>query len=156
MQTQTSIDVRAPLERVFELGAFVERWPDFLPHYRYIRLFDDQETPFGRRRVVEMAATRDGIPVKWTSIQEHYPAERRIVFKHIKGWTKGMDVEWRLEPRGDHVHVTIHHDFKPPWPIIGPWVAHHVIGDFFIDNIANKTLRCIRDRAEREVALAAT
>jgi ribosome-associated toxin RatA of RatAB toxin-antitoxin module len=154
MQTDTSLEIQAPIARIFELGAFVEHWPDFLPHYRYVRLFDDQATSYGRRRIVEMAASRDWIPVSWISIQEHHPAENRIVFKHIQGWTKGMDVEWRLEPRGDKVRVTIHHDFVPPWPIIGPWAARVIVGEFFIDNIARKTLRCIRDRAEREAALA--
>ncbi len=153
MQTDTRIDIRAPIERIFQLGAFVERWPDFLPHYRYVNLFDDQVTDYGRWRIVEMAASRDGIPIKWTSIQEHRPAENRIVFKHIKGWTKGMDVEWRLEQRGDTVAVTIHHDFDPPWPVIGPWAGRAIVGEFFIDNIATKTLQCIRDRAEREAAL---
>lgn len=154
MQTDTTIDIHAPIDRIFELGAFVERWPEFLPHYRYVRLFDDKVTPTGRKRVVEMAAVRDWIPVTWTSIQEHLPAENRILFKHIKGATKGMDVEWRLEQRGDVVRVTIHHDFQPPWPIIGPWAARVVVGQFFIDYIATKTLRCVRDRAEREASVA--
>lgn len=150
MQTDTTILIRAPIDRIFSLGAFVERWPDFLPHYRYVHLANDQPTAYGRRRIVKMAASRSGIPIAWTSIQEHRPAEGRILFRHIKGATKGMDVEWRLEQRGDLVHVIIHHDFDPPWPIIGPWAARVVVGQFFIDNIANKTLRCIKDRAERE------
>ena len=149
MQMDNVIEIRAPLERVFQLGAFVERWPEFLPHYRYVRLLEDSVTLQGRRRVVEMGASRDGIPVSWTSIQEHRPAENRILFRHIKGATKGMDVEWRLEQRGDLVHVTIHHDFSPSWPLIAGWGARFV-GGFFVDPIANKTLRCIRDRAERE------
>lgn len=148
MQTDTTITIRAPLARVFELGAFVERWPDFLPHYRYVDLLEDHITDYGRRRIVKMAASRDWIPVTWTSIQEHRPAQNLIVFKHIRGATKGMDVEWRLEQRGDITHVTIHHDFNPPWPVIGPWAARVIVGDFFIHNIATKTLRCIRDRAE--------
>lgn len=150
MQLDNTIEIRAPLDRIFQLGAYVERWPDFLPHYRYVRLLEDDLTPYGRRRIVQMGAVRDWIPVNWTSIQEHRPAENRIVFRHIKGATKGMDVEWRLEQRGDHVHVTIHHEFDPPWPLIGPWAARVVVGQFFVHAIATKTLRCIRDRAERE------
>ena len=150
MYAENHITIHGPIDRIFELAADVLDWPRILPHYRWVRLISQD----GRRRVVEMAAERDGIPVKWTSIQEPIPEERRILFTHIKGPTKGMEVEWTMkEEDGSHghaVHVRITHEFNPPWPLIGPFIARHVVGRFFIHNIANKTLGRIKRIVEGE------
>jgi uncharacterized membrane protein len=144
MFTENNITINAPIDRVFEVASDVLRWPDILPHYRWVKLISED----GRRRVVEMAAHRDGIPVKWTSIQEPIPEERRIIFRHIKGPTTGMYVEWTMREEGGVVHVRITHEFSPPWPIVGRFIARHVVGGFFVHNIAGKTLATIKGIVE--------
>jgi len=97
-----------------------------------------------------MAAHRDGIPVKWTSILESLAGERRIIFRHIKGPTTGMYVEWTIvETAGGEVRVRISHEFKPPW-FMPEFIAKHVIGEFFVHNIASKTLETIKKLVESE------
>ena len=59
---------------------------------------------------------------------------------HIGGFTKGMDVSWLLTPEGDATRVTITHDFTLTWPLIGEFVAHRIVGQFFVDAIARRTL----------------
>jgi ribosome-associated toxin RatA of RatAB toxin-antitoxin module len=151
MRTVSHIAIHGDIERVFELAADVTRWPELLPHYRWVKLISSD----GRRRVVEMAAHRDGIPVKWTSIQEPIPDEKRILFTHIKGPTTGMKVEWlfKQEQIGECnlVQVSITHEFDPKWgPVIGKFIAKHVVGGFFIENIAGKTLRRIKELVEQK------
>jgi hypothetical protein len=98
-----------------------------------------------------MAARRDGIPVSWTSILTPRPGEHRILFQHVRGVTRGMAVEWRIEPLlTGHSRVTIGHDFSPRWPLVGGWVARQIIGEFFVRNIAGKTLRRFKALAEQE------
>jgi len=145
MHTENHITIQGPIDRVFELAAEVTRWPEILPHYRWVKLISQD----GRRRVVEMAAHRDGIPVKWVSIQEPIPTEKRILFRHIGGPTRGMDVEWTMRDNDGLVHVTINHEFKPVWPVIGP-LAEYIIGRFFVHNIAGKTLARIKQIVEEE------
>lgn len=144
MLTENSIRINGEAARVFELAADVLRWPQILPHYRWVKLISQE----GRRRVVEMAAQRDGIPVKWTSVQEPIPEERRILFTHVKGPTTGMEVEWSMREEmvqgAPLVLVTIRHLFVPPWPIVGGVLAKHVVGRFFVHNIAGKTLARIK------------
>ena len=66
-----------------------------------------------------------------------------------------MRVEWRLEPLPvGGTLVRIEHEFSPNWPLIGGQVARLVIGEFFVRNIAGKTLRRFKDLAEREQAAA--
>ena len=149
MHTENEIVIHGPMDRVFDLAADVLRWPERLPHYRWVRLVESD----GRRRVVEMAARRGRIPVRWRSIQEVFPGERRITYQHIGGLTRGMEVEWTLTPRADGVHVRIRHDFQPSWPLIGHYAGRYIVGEFFVKNIAGKTLRRIRDLVEAETKL---
>lgn len=145
MEIQDRIVIAAPLERVFDLAARVERWPDLLRHYRYVHVLAG-DPPC---RVVEMAAHRDGLPVHWTAIQEILPEQSKIRFRHIRGATRGMAVEWHLEMHGDLTHVTISHRFDRPWPIVGPLFARWIVGEVFVRNIAGKTLRQIKAHAEQ-------
>lgn len=149
MQTENHIEIRGQADIVFELAADVLNWPEILPHYRWVKLIGED----GSKRVVEMAAHRDGIPVKWTAVQKLYPDDRRIVFHHIKGPTTGMDVEWTInEIPGGMVHVRIWHGFTHPWPVVGPFISEYIVGGFFVHNIAGKTLATIKNIAEREAS----
>ena len=136
--------MRAPYERIFELAAEVELWPERLPHYRYVRRVPD---PNGERRFA-MGARRGPIPVGWEAIQRPMPDERRIEFVHTGGVTRGMQVAWRFEELRDGIDVSIEHRLQLAWPLIGDLAARHVIGPHFIEPIARRTLRCVRALAE--------
>jgi hypothetical protein len=139
--------MRAPYERIFDLAADVERWPEILPHYRYVRRVPD---PDGERRFA-MGAARGPIPVRWEAIQRPMLDERMIEFVHTGGVTRGMWVAWRFEERDGLVEVGIEHRLELGWPLIGELVASHVIGPQFIEAIAGRTLRRIRRLAEAGV-----
>jgi len=146
MHTENTILMRGPIDRIFQLAADIQDWPTLLPHYRFVRIEERSE----RHKVAWMGATRDGFPVKWRTRQELRPEEYRILFKHIGGVTKGMEVEWRLVPEGDGIRVTIAHELRYPIPILGPLLAEYVVGRLFVKNIAGKTLRCIKEKVEEE------
>lgn len=142
--TENVVEMSASPERIFTLAVDTPRWPEFLPHYRWVIELGGSE----RRRIIEMAVHRDGIPVKWTSVQEWFPDEYRITFYHIEGITKGMDVVWSIEPQASGAtRVSIAHEFDLGWPLIGPF-ANWVAGEFFVRNIANKTLAHIKQIVE--------
>jgi ribosome-associated toxin RatA of RatAB toxin-antitoxin module len=147
--------MHAPYDRIFELASNVERWGEILPHYRYVRLLKSE----GKRKWVRMSARRSFIPVTWSAIETVVPgsaaAPGRILFKHIKGVVRGMEVEWSFKPYGDHFLVTIAHDLEnPPYPVrlLGTRLTELVVGKGFIGHIAGKTLRRIKELAEREGA----
>ncbi len=149
MRAVDRITIAAPVDRVFRLAAEVERWPDFLPHYRWVRVVE--RTPTGG--VVEMAAWRPfGLfryPTWWVSHMEVLPQQREVRYCHVRGITTGMDVVWRFEPRGDQVDVTIVHEWSgPAWPLISWIAANWVIGPIFIHSIASRTLAGVKREAE--------
>lgn len=135
--------MRAPKMSIFETAANLELWPKILPHYRYIRYLERGAT----RNIVVMAATRSGIPIKWTS-EEIIDRERvEVRFNHLKAFTKGMRVVWTFSETPDGVRVEISHELNFRLPPLAP-IFNPIIGDFFIGNIANKTLRCMKAYVE--------
>jgi ribosome-associated toxin RatA of RatAB toxin-antitoxin module len=147
MHTRIERHVHAQPELIFELAARVEDWPRILPHYRWVRV--RESGPEGRR-TVEMAARRDvlpwsglGVPVRWAAIQTLHPRERRIEFEHVRGVTRGMRVAWSIEPQlEDTLRVRIEHVFEPPWPV-PPALVQLVVGEYFVNGIARRTLERI-------------
>ena len=143
--------VNAGLRRVFDTARDVERWPDWLPHYRWVR-FREKKADGG---LVEMAAWRPfdplpGWPTWWLSEMNVEPDAQRIRFRHVGGITTGMDVAWDFVQQNGSVVVTITHWWKGPrWPLIGRLAADAVIGPVFIHGIASRTLAGIARQAEK-------
>ena len=144
MKSRLAIQIDAPLERIYPLASDVERWPERLPHYRYVRRLDSAN---GERRFA-MGARRGRIPVRWEATQRLIPAERRIEFVHTGGVTRGMQVAWHFEPAGDGWEVSIEHQLDLGWPLIGRIAAERVIGPQFVEAIARRTLRRVKVLAE--------
>ena len=144
IETRNDILIEAPAQRIFSLASDTERWPQILPHYRYVRTLRDD----GSSSIVEMSAMRDFIPVRWTARQWNDAAKPAIYFHHIAGWTRGMEVEWRFEPRGNATLVTIIHQLEFAFPLAPDFIGKHVVSDFFVHHIASKTLRRIKALAE--------
>ena len=144
MRSITGLRMFAPVERIFPLAAEIERWPERLPHYRYVRRLAGR--PDERR--FAMGARRGVIPVSWKAVQRPLPDRNEIEFEHVGGVTRGMQVRWRLVPDGEAVDVSIEHRLELRWPIVGEFVATRIIGPHFVDAIAGRTLRRIKELSE--------
>ncbi len=145
MLTIDELSMAAPIDRVFEAAASVERWPEWLPHYRWVRRLPEEDGV----TVVEMAAWRPfgffKYPTWWASKMWVEETHRRVRYHHVAGITRGMDVEWRLSQEGDKTTVQIEHRWDgPAWPVISWPAANLVIGPVFIHGIASRTLSGIR------------
>jgi ribosome-associated toxin RatA of RatAB toxin-antitoxin module len=143
MQTGNSILIQAPRDTIFETAADLEQWPRILPHYRYIRYLERGP----ERNIVEMAATRSGIPISWTSEQVIDRDRMEVRFQHLKAFTRGMRVVWTFTQIPDGVLVEITHALRFRIPALAP-IAEPVIGGFFIHHIANQTLRAMKAHLE--------
>ena len=151
MHKTNSIIMHAPKMSIFDTAANLELWPKILPHYRYIHYLERGPD----RNIVVMAATRSGIPIKWTSEQIIDRDRIEVRFNHLKAFTKGMHVVWTFTDTPEGVRVEIMHDLRFRIPALGP-IFNPIIGDFFIGNIANKTLHCMKrylETREQKVAV---
>ena len=147
--------VAAPPDVCFDVGADVERWPDILPHYRWVRFHRKDAFATG---VVEMSAYRDFAgplrwPTWWVSDMTCDAAAPVVRYRHIDGVTTGMDVVWEFHehPRGTHIRL-VHEWDGPRWPLIGGFAARHVILPRFVGHIAPRTLAGVAAEAERRAA----
>jgi ribosome-associated toxin RatA of RatAB toxin-antitoxin module len=141
--------MRAPVASVLEAAADVERWPERLSHYRWVRFLERR--PDGG--LVEMAAWRPfglvGYPTWWVSEMRVDRSAPAVHYRHVRGITAGMDVVWRFEPAGNATDVTIVHEWNGPrWPLIGRAAAALVIGPVVIHGIASRTLAGFKRHVE--------
>src|ERR1700692_1606672 len=150
MHKTNSIIMHAPKMSIFETAANLELWPKILPHYRYIRYLERGPA----RNVVVMAAKRSGIPISWTSEQIIDRQKWEVRFHHLKAFTKGMRVVWTFQERPVGVLVEIAHDLQFRVKSLAS-IADKLIGDFFIHNVASKTLRCMKAYVEAKASRVA-
>ncbi len=151
MRTVDTVRIHAPASDVFAAARDVERWPEILPHYRWVRV----RTPREGGGTVEMAAWRPfgrlRWPTWWVSEMESDAATLTVRYLHVEGITTGMHVAWRIAPvpgPGGDVDVRVVHEWRgPPWPL-GGLLARLVIGPVFIHGIASRTLAGIKRHVE--------
>jgi ribosome-associated toxin RatA of RatAB toxin-antitoxin module len=161
METVDELLVRAPLRTVFELASNVEKWPSHLSHYRYVRVRERRPDGGG---LVEMSAYRPfhvidtsrgpfsiKWPTWWLSEMEVNSEKPAIRFRHVRGITRGMEVEWVFSPAPGGTHVRIVHLWDGPRvPVAGVLAAKYVIGPVFVHGIASRTLAGLAAVAQRE------
>lgn len=150
MHTHNDILIRAPVQACLELAADVEAWPSLLEHYRRVSFRRRDGAGSG---LVEMAVVRAfgplPYPVWWASEMRTDFDAARVRYRHVDGITRGMDVEWRLDPAPGGTRIVIVHDWEgPAWPLVGGLAARGVIGPHFIRVVADRTLGGIRRAAE--------
>ena len=116
-----------------------------MPHYRYVRVLALD----GATRTVEMAARHGFVPLRWTAEQVNDPLRPHIAFRHVKGPTRGMDVEWIFTPLDDaHTRVRIVHRLAFIFPVAADFFGKYVVSDIFIHGVASKTLAHMKRLAE--------
>lgn len=156
MRTVDECRMRAPVSACFRAAADVERWPEWLPHYRWVRFL--RRDGFGTG-LVDMAARRGfgplPWPVWWVSEMHLDDARPAVLYRHVRGVTTGMEVVWSFTPRGDgETLVRIEHLWGagPRWPLpegARRELANLVIGPLFVSAVARRTLAGIRRHVER-------
>ena len=149
MITVDARTIAADVDRCFAHAADVERWPEWLAHYRWVRFLERRE----RGGLVEMAAWRPFGALRWpTWWVSEMTLERdvpRVRYRHVRGITTGMDVAWDFAPCPEGTRVTITHRWNGPrWPVVGALAAAAVIGPVFVHGIASRTLAGIARQAQ--------
>lgn len=147
--------VHAPVRVVFDIVRQVQKWPERLRHYRWVRVHRHTVDGGG---VVEMAANRPFGALNWRAwwlsqmqVVDADGGPPLVRFRHILGITSRMEVEWRFEPKDGGTQVTLLHVWDGPrWPLIGRLAATALIGPVFVHGIASRTLAGLAVAAEIE------
>ena len=143
-QSTNEILIRGTVGEVAALAFDLPRWPSFLPHYRWVKVLEEQEG----RQTVEMACWRTGVPLRWRSHLWVLGPEGRMRFRHIAGPARGMEVEWTLHQEGEQVRVRIRHDLALQTPVVRSALGQWVVGEVFVKAVAGKTLEFLKRAVE--------
>lgn len=138
MEMLNSVIIAASPEVIMDAAFSVERWSEWLPHYRLVRIIHERR----EHRTVRMEARRGLIPLKWTAEQWRDDRYLRVHFRHIGGPARGMEVAWELTPLNNgSTLVQIRHELSYPVPLVGALIARHIAGKLFISPTASRTLK---------------
>ncbi len=157
-ETVTRIHIQGPPEatlvRIMDLAFDLPGWPKFLPHYRWVKVLD-QEVHEGKSRLtVEMACWRHFGPIPWPlKWRSHLWVDRHLWqmrFHHIAGPATGMDVVWDLVPLVEGVEVTIRHELDLKLPLVRTSLGKWVVAEVFVNAVAGRTLACLKATVEAE------
>lgn len=125
---ETSIDIAAPRERIYELAKDMERYSEFMPDVEYVRIIrrDGNTTVTRWKTLVEEA------PIEWTEEDVFDDANARIDYRLIEGDLDKFEGAWTFEERGGvtRVVLSVEYDFGVPTlgELIGP-ILHKKVED---------------------------
>lgn len=146
---ENGITIRADPFTICRFAAQVERWPEILPHYQSVTVINPRSPDYHLR----MTAWRGWLPVTWLTSFSWDPSIPVMRFRHVGGLTTGMYVEWNFHPipGSEQTSVAITHDLTP---IKGMrrQLLEYVIGPYFVDYIAGRTLKYMKAHIEADSA----
>ncbi len=134
LQIEKSIDLPYPPEPLFDLVADIERYPEFVPGYRAVRILVRD----GNRMSVEQIV-RGGPFHRRLRSEALLERPGRITIHSPPGALPGFTIDWCFEPRGAGCTVRCHATVSagPLERLAAPWLDHFV----------RRTLAAFRTRA---------
>jgi ribosome-associated toxin RatA of RatAB toxin-antitoxin module len=135
MLERHEILVRAPRWRVYDILAWVDRWPAFMSALASVRTLARDRDALRVEMVESAAGVRDA-----TRCHVTFRPGRGMRVRHGGGRLRTMEVAWRLRPCGDATRVVVHHRFALGWPLVGPLLDRLVIGPAILRPVVERSL----------------
>ena len=151
LYSASSIQIRAPRERIFDLVQDILRWPEIMPHYR--KVADAGRDPVGRPQF-RMTVRCGGMPVIWTSVCDIEEMALELRFEHLTGWTKGMKEVWTFTPTRDGTRAEIVQNLAFRVRLVA-WLVEPFLGVFLVRALARKSLGALKQVTENAATGAA-
>ncbi|MFH1562292.1 MAG: SRPBCC family protein [Nitrospirota bacterium] len=143
IRTVNSILIKADMNRVFSVAADMEKYPEFIPSYKEVKVVSRE----GNKMIVERIGQVGKKAVKWKSCVTIEP-NKSIKAEQLEGPIKGMQIQWLFENTKDGVQITLTHDFEyKKIPLIGNLIGKLIVARI-VKKMAEETLKGIKGRAE--------
>jgi uncharacterized membrane protein len=110
LQGSASVEIDAPLERVYEVAADIERAPEWQGNMKTAKV--QERDGDGRPLVVETVADAKVTQIK-VVLRFRYDAPRRVTWERVRGDLKAMTGSWTLEDLGGRTRATYTVDGDP-------------------------------------------
>lgn len=136
--------IRAPSERVYKLVETVERYPQFIPDVRALRVLEADNCS----RISWWHVVIEGVDFRWIERDDLDPASKIIRYKLIEGDLDKFEGMWRVEEdeRASNVTLIIEYELGIPSfeEVLGPILHEKITMN------ARKLLAGIKQEAERD------
>lgn len=143
IRTVNSILIKADIDRVFSVAADMEKYPEFIPSYKEVKVVSRE----GNKMLVERIGQVGKKMVKWKSCVMLEP-NSSIYAEQIEGPIKGMQIQWLFEDTKDGVQITLTHAFEyKKIPLIGNLIGRLIVARI-VKQMADETLKGIKTKVE--------
>lgn len=139
MHSTSSILIQASRENIFSTVSQLLRWPEYLPHYRFVHQTSSHVHASQDWTCLHMSAEGGLFPVSWRAIFRADPSKQELYFEHVAAFTKGMKVVWQLTSTSEGTLVEIHHALQFRIPGLG-FFMEPLLQHGFIEPVAKRTL----------------
>jgi ribosome-associated toxin RatA of RatAB toxin-antitoxin module len=121
-RVQNEITIAANVETVYQTAKDVERFPEFMPDVKSIRVLERSDE--GQRTVVEWVGLIQEFKttIKWVEEDRWDDAAHTCDFTLVRGDFKTYGGQWRFEPTPDGTRFTSTVDYEYDIPLIGPLI----------------------------------
>ena len=117
---ETSIDIAAPKQKIYELAKDMESYPKFMPDVEQVKVLERD----GNKTVTRWKTLVEEAPIEWTEVDIFDDANTRIDYKLIEGDLDKFEGAWKFVERDGvtNVLLTVDYDFGVPTlaELIGP------------------------------------
>lgn len=119
---ELTVDVSAPVQKVYEVARDVEAFPDFMEDLQSLTILERSND--GNRTVTEwVGVIREfKMTVRWTQEDRWDPATYRDDFNLIKGDMDSMTGYWQFHPVNGSTRFECVVEYEYNVPLIGPMI----------------------------------
>lgn len=143
IKVRNTVVINAPRDEVFSVASDFERWPEFMPSYKEVKIVERTED----KMVIERMGQVIGKPAFWKSEVSLEPP-KMIKAKQVKGPIPDMDIEWLFEELDGETKIVLVHNFEyKKIPLIGGIIGR-LIAAKIVRRMAQETLEDIKRRIE--------
>jgi uncharacterized membrane protein len=148
IEIRHSIDIDAPVERVFEFWSRFENLPQFMSHVREVR-------SLGGGRTHWVVSGPAGTPIEWDALTTRFEANRMIAWRTEEGALVEHTGSVRFSRHGDRTRVHVTMSYRPLGGMLGHGVAALFDADpksMLVEDLAR--FKALMDKQQRPEAVS--
>lgn len=144
---QQTIEIEAPIDRVYAIARNVEAFPEFMADLQSLRVLEKSDD--GQRTITEWVGIIQAFKMKirWTQEDRWDDKAYRDEFRMLQGDLDKMEGYWQFTPLGENrTRFESVVDYDISIPMVGPMVKG-LVKKLMTENL-QATLEAIKRRAE--------
>jgi coenzyme Q-binding protein COQ10 len=139
---ESSIEIKAPARKIYELAKDMERYPEFMPDVESVKVLEAN----GNQTVTRWKTLVEEAPIEWTEVDVFDDERTRIDYRLIEGDLDKFEGAWTFEERDGVTTVVlgVDYDFGVPTlaELIGPILQKKV------EENSQMMLRALKEKCE--------